>query len=50
MYECGDVMGIFAGHDHDNNYIGCMHGICLAYGYKSGRQSYGKIGRGVRVI
>jgi hypothetical protein len=24
--------------------------ICLAYGYKSGRQSYGDIGRGVRVI
>ncbi|MDR1675801.1 MAG: metallophosphoesterase family protein [Tannerella sp.] len=50
MYECGDVMGIFVGHDHDNNYIGCLHGICLAYGFKSGRQSYGKIGRGVRVI
>jgi hypothetical protein len=50
MYECGDVMGIFVGHDHDNNYIGCLHGICLAYGYKSGRRSYGKIGRGVRVI
>jgi hypothetical protein len=50
MYECGDVMGIFVGHDHDNNYIGCRHGICLAYGFKSGRRSYGKIGRGVRVI
>jgi hypothetical protein len=50
MYECGDVMGIFVGHDHDNNYIGCLHNICLAYGYKSGRQSYGDIGRGVRVI
>jgi calcineurin-like phosphoesterase family protein len=50
MHECKDVMGIFVGHDHDNNYIGCLHKICLAYGYKSGRQSYGKIGRGVRVI
>jgi hypothetical protein len=50
MYECRDVMGIFVGHDHDNNYIGCLHNICLAYGYKSGRQSYGTIGRGVRVI
>lgn len=50
MLERGDVMGVFVGHDHDNNYIGCLHGICLAYGYKSGRQSYGKIGRGVRVI
>jgi predicted phosphodiesterase len=50
MHECGDVMGIFVGHDHDNNYIGCLHNICLAYGYKSGRQGYGDIGRGVRVI
>jgi predicted MPP superfamily phosphohydrolase len=50
MHECGDVMGVFVGHDHDNNYIGCLRNICLAYGYKSGRQSYGKIGRGVRVI
>jgi 3',5'-cyclic AMP phosphodiesterase CpdA len=50
MHECGDVMGIFVGHDHDNNYIGCLHNICLAYGYKSGRQSYGSLGRGVRVI
>jgi hypothetical protein len=50
MHECKDVMGIFVGHDHDNNYIGCLHNICLAYGYKSGRQSYGDIGRGVRVI
>ncbi|MDR1331970.1 MAG: metallophosphoesterase family protein [Tannerella sp.] len=50
MQENGDVMGIFIGHDHNNNYIGCLHNVCLAYGYKSGRQSYGEIGRGVRVI
>jgi hypothetical protein len=50
MLECGDVMGVFVGHDHHNNYIGCLHNICLAYGYKSGRQSYGDSGRGVRVI
>ncbi|MDR1582023.1 MAG: metallophosphoesterase family protein [Prevotellaceae bacterium] len=50
MHECKDVMGIFVGHDHNNNYIGCLHNICLAYGYKSGRQSYGDIGRGVRII
>ncbi|MDR1102841.1 MAG: hypothetical protein LBL42_03690, partial [Tannerella sp.] len=50
MYECGDVMGIFVGHDHDNNYIGCLNGICLGYGFKSGRRGYGKVGRGVRVI
>jgi hypothetical protein len=50
MYESGDVMGAFAGHDHDNNYIGCLRNICLAYGQVSGRQCYGKIGRGARII
>ncbi|HNW58894.1 MAG TPA: metallophosphoesterase family protein [bacterium] len=50
LLESGDVMGLFAGHDHSNNYIGCLHGICLAYGYVSGRQCYGDIGRGARVI
>ncbi len=50
MWGCGDIMGTFAGHDHDNNYIGCLHNICLAYGNATGRQCYGKIGRGARVI
>lgn len=48
--EAGDVMGMFTGHDHNNNYIGCLHGICLAYGQASGRESYGDIGKGYRVI
>lgn len=50
MYEMGDVMGVFVGHDHNNNFIGCINDICLAYGQCSGRQCYGKIGRGVRII
>ncbi|MDD4661446.1 MAG: metallophosphoesterase family protein [Massilibacteroides sp.] len=50
MIECKDVMATFAGHDHNNNYIGNLRGICLAYGNASGRQSYGSIGRGARVI
>ena len=50
MFESKDVMGMFTGHDHDNNYIGCLRGICMAYGQSSGRQCYGKIGRGARVI
>ncbi|HPF02713.1 MAG TPA: metallophosphoesterase family protein [Bacteroidales bacterium] len=50
MLECGDVMGMFTGHDHDNNFIGSLRKICMAYGYASGRQSYGSIGRGARVI
>ena len=32
MYEGGDVMGMFAGHDHDNDYSVMWHGILLAYG------------------
>jgi hypothetical protein len=50
LLECKDVMGVFAGHDHNNNYIGCLRNICLAYGNCSGRQCYGNIGRGARVI
>jgi hypothetical protein len=50
MLESKDVMGTFVGHDHDNNYIGYLRGICLAYGNVTGRQCYGKIGRGARVI
>ena len=50
MVESKDVMGMFVGHDHNNNYIGILHNICLAYGNVTGRQCYGKIGRGARVI
>ena len=50
MLECKDVMGVFAGHDHNNNFIGCLHDICLAYGQTSGRQAYGYLGCGARVI
>lgn len=48
--ESGDVMGMFVGHDHVNNYIGCLHGICLAYGQATGRETYGDIGKGYRMI
>lgn len=50
MLEKKDVMGMFVGHDHNNNFIGCLRGICLAYGNSTGRQSYGIIGKGARVI
>ncbi|MGV8135145.1 MAG: metallophosphoesterase family protein [Mangrovibacterium sp.] len=50
MLESKDVTGMFVGHDHNNNYIGCLRNICMAYGNASGRQCYGKIGRGYRVI
>lgn len=51
MLECGDVMGTFVGHDHDNDYIGNLYGICLAYGRFSGsKTTYTSIGSGSRVI
>jgi len=48
--EMGDVMGTFVGHDHDNNYIGIYHGIALAYGQKTGFNSYGDLSKGARII
>lgn len=48
--ESGDVMATFAGHDHNNNFIGCLRNICLAFGQSSGRQAYGSIGKGARII
>jgi len=50
MLESKDIMGVFAGHDHNNNYIGCLNNICLAYGCKTGLDSYGKLEKGARVI
>jgi hypothetical protein len=50
MLDCKDVMGTFVGHQHNNNYIGCLNDICLAFGQTSGRQVYGERGAGARVI
>lgn len=50
MLTCKDVMGVFVGHHHNNNYIGCLNNICLAFGQTSGRQVYGELGAGARVI
>jgi hypothetical protein len=52
MYECGDVSGVFVGHDHVNDYDGELHGIRLCYGRGSGYNTYGREGfpRGARVI
>ena len=48
--ESQDVMGVFCGHDHNNNYIGTLNNICLVYGCKTGKNSYGKLDKGGRVI
>lgn len=52
----GDVLGIFAGHDHVNDYAGSYLGVTLAYAASAGFAPYGLGGeddhrlRGARVI
>jgi len=48
--EKKDVMGVFVGHDHDNNYIGIDHDIALAFGETTGADAYGDLERGSRII
>ena len=50
MYEMGDMMATFAGHDHNNDYIGLYGGIALAYGKSTGVDSYGENSKGGRII
>lgn len=52
MHEAGDVMGVFVGHDHVNDFVGNLHGIRLCYGRAGGYATYGREGfpRGARVI
>ena len=53
MLECGDVMGVFVGHDHVNDYVVDWNGILLGYGrYSGGNTVYNDIpgGNGARVI
>jgi 3',5'-cyclic AMP phosphodiesterase CpdA len=50
IVECGDVIGTFAGHDHENDYVAAWYGIKLAYGRVSGYGGYGNLKRGARVI
>lgn len=52
MLEAGHTKGVFAGHDHINDYIGTLYGIRLAYGRATGYNTYGQEGylRGARVI
>lgn len=50
--EKGDVLGVFAGHDHNNDYVGTLADICLGFGRKTGyTPAYHEIlERGARVI
>lgn len=49
--EMGDVFGVFAGHDHDNDYAANYNGILLAYGrFTGGPTEYIHIPNGARII
>jgi len=51
MLEMGDILGIFAGHDHDNDYVLNYYGICLGYGRFSGCSNvYNHLSNGCRII
>lgn len=50
MIEKKDVIGVFVGHDHNNDYIGIEHEIALAFGRTTGIDAYGKFERGARII
>lgn len=51
LKESGQVMGVFAGHDHENDFIGVYYDIALGYGRVSaGKNAYGCLEPGVRVI
>ena len=49
--ENGDVMGIFVGHDHDDDYAVCWHDVLLAYGrFTGGPTEYIHLPNGARII
>ena len=52
LHEVGEVLGVFAGHDHINDYAGSLHGIRLCFGRAGGYGTYGREGmaRGARLI
>ena len=52
LYEGRDVMGVFVGHDHLNDFIGEFYGMKLAFGRATGYGGYGNddFKRGARVI
>ena len=53
MWSQKDIMGIFVGHNHTNDYIGLYQGIALAYGRWTGSQTtYGSqyVTHGARLI
>jgi hypothetical protein len=52
LRSAGDLMGVFVGHDHVNDFDGVLEGIHLCYGRATGFSSYGRdqFPRGARII
>lgn len=50
LVKATDVMGVFVGHDHNNDFIGVHDGVALAYGRMTGFDCYGDLPKGARVI
>lgn len=49
--EMGDIMGVFCGHDHDNDYAVSYLNVLLAHGrFSGGNTEYNHLTRGARVI
>lgn len=50
--QAGDVVGVFVGHEHINDFEGDLNGIRLCYGRGGGYGTYGKKGfrKGARMI
>lgn len=48
--EMGDVMGVFVGHDHNNDFVGIDKGIALGFGRCTGAEAYGDLTRGGRMF
>lgn len=44
-----DVIGVFTGHDHQNDFIGLERGIALGYGRVTGFDAYGDLKPGARI-
>lgn len=51
LTDGGEVTGVFAGHDHSNNYVASKEGIALVYGRYSGSYAeYQELLSGARAI
>ncbi|MCO6026234.1 metallophosphoesterase family protein [Prevotella cerevisiae] len=51
MKQCGDMMAVFCGHDHDNDCSMMYYGVLLSYGrFSGGNTEYNHLRNGARII